>query len=871
MAQLLDNKPLTFVSFPIVKVDKTDDGDLLVWGKATDGSVDSDQQIVDPDWSGKALEKWLSTGGNVRVMHSAQHLPAGKGMELDKGDDGHWVRSLVVEPTAKRLVEKGVLQAYSVGISNPRIVRDATAKGGRIVDGEIHELSLVDRPANKNCGITLVKRAADGGAEAVEELFGELGDVPAGEVAKAKKPAPLEPVDDDADEGDEDDLDDDDTEDPEDDEQDLGKSYDVARQAWLAREPHLDGAATTGTAFLAKRAEWQRWHAEGDADGLDGTVDGRARWVAKRQMDPHVGGGVDRDKIPDSDFVDPDQRRFPIVTPKDVHDAPLSYGRADPLVPMDQFRERLTAIAHRKGPAFVAQLPDSWGDGHATKGAKTCPSCGAGHDADSKMRRCEKCGKKLPKATMKAEDAVDSVDKGERMVPPDVKPAGQHREPDGTTTVEELEHDAGMPTDPDKVPDKVPASVDVKAKKPKKGGKKPFPGAAEPFGANTDEGDDKCGKSATPYSLKRMHDAVCAAYGWDTVAAEYPALKSVADAVVPAWFVQQVQATAAKGDLARVAELATVAQDAGVLAKGQVDPAALADGRAWLHKAFTDMYPDTHPTPAAVTPGQFQRPYLRAGHSPLNASGASGAANIPPASHVPDPDDFNRGLITAGHQAESPADKANNLDTGGTISSGAARTYYTNASKESARGAMQAMHDHIAATFPDMCPMATSKSVMPPDMGDTNRPTPVKPMDTAKAPGEKTTEPTLLKAAAGLSKKDLRRIIKSALAQQAQVYKAQADTYQTQIAALKAEIDALGAQPDPAQAPLRGAVVRKATTTDTGPVVAPKRSLVEEAQAQAAADKAMQVAYLQKMADPANPNPATREQAEAALQRLLTT
>lgn len=77
-------------------------------------------------------------------------------------------------------------------------------------------------------------------------------------------------------------------------------------------------------------------------------------------VDPNVGGGVDRSEIPDSDFVDPRGRRFPIVTPKDVRDAVSSYGRAKPLIPLGRFRARLTAIAQRKGEAFVAALPDSW-------------------------------------------------------------------------------------------------------------------------------------------------------------------------------------------------------------------------------------------------------------------------------------------------------------------------------------------------------------------------------------------------------------------------------------------------------------------------------------------------------------------------------
>src|SRR6266516_2579440 len=57
---------LVYASFPISKFEETPDG-LIVYGKATDGSVDSDEQIVDPDWSGKALSDWMASGPNVRV------------------------------------------------------------------------------------------------------------------------------------------------------------------------------------------------------------------------------------------------------------------------------------------------------------------------------------------------------------------------------------------------------------------------------------------------------------------------------------------------------------------------------------------------------------------------------------------------------------------------------------------------------------------------------------------------------------------------------------------------------------------------------------------------------------------------------------
>src|SRR5579863_5093279 len=149
---------LTFVSFPISKWDTTEDGDLVVYGKATDGSVDSDNQIVDPMWAKTAVPEWHETGGNVRRSHDPTQA-VGKSLGVDLTDDGVWVRTLVVDPVAKRLVEKGVLQAYSVGIARPVVERDMSgkARGGIIKGGTLAEISLVDRPANKNCAFTLVK------------------------------------------------------------------------------------------------------------------------------------------------------------------------------------------------------------------------------------------------------------------------------------------------------------------------------------------------------------------------------------------------------------------------------------------------------------------------------------------------------------------------------------------------------------------------------------------------------------------------------------------------------------------------------------------------------------------------------------------
>ena len=133
--------------------------------------------MVDKDWSGKALESWFATGPNVRVQHNPQRDPAGSGVkvEIDRdGDGAHWVKAAIDEPNAQLLVRKGHLRAFSVGIAKPLIVRDATgkARNGIIKGGELAEISLVDRPANRSCYMEIAKAAKDGSCELVGKVHG---------------------------------------------------------------------------------------------------------------------------------------------------------------------------------------------------------------------------------------------------------------------------------------------------------------------------------------------------------------------------------------------------------------------------------------------------------------------------------------------------------------------------------------------------------------------------------------------------------------------------------------------------------------------------------------------------------------------------
>ena len=139
----------------IIKQEKQEDGSLLVYGKATDDSLDIDQQICDDVWLSSAMPEWFKSGGNIREQHSS--IAAGVAKEYETKADGHYISVLVVDPISVKKVESGVLKGFSIGIKSPRVVRDQKAANGRIIDGQIVEISLVDRPANPNAKLMLAK------------------------------------------------------------------------------------------------------------------------------------------------------------------------------------------------------------------------------------------------------------------------------------------------------------------------------------------------------------------------------------------------------------------------------------------------------------------------------------------------------------------------------------------------------------------------------------------------------------------------------------------------------------------------------------------------------------------------------------------
>lgn len=144
----------------ITKSEQQPDGTLLVTGSVSDETLDIDKQIADGEWLKGAVPAWFRTGGNVREMH--QPIAAGVATEYAEKGGAHQIVAHVVDPGSVRKVEAGVLKGFSIGIRSPRVVHDKSAAGGRIVGGQIIEVSLVDRPANPSCTLTLAKAAVPG-------------------------------------------------------------------------------------------------------------------------------------------------------------------------------------------------------------------------------------------------------------------------------------------------------------------------------------------------------------------------------------------------------------------------------------------------------------------------------------------------------------------------------------------------------------------------------------------------------------------------------------------------------------------------------------------------------------------------------------
>jgi len=155
---------------PITKSEKQDDGTLVVYGPAASSALDRDNQRLSGDWLDAAMPRWLAEGGGVREQHDPKRA-VGVGVGLSKAEDGsHLLTAKIVDPVAVKKIEHGVLRGFSVGIKNPKLeMGKAEAPNGLVVDGDVIEVSVVDRPANGECMFQLAKADAAGDLALVED------------------------------------------------------------------------------------------------------------------------------------------------------------------------------------------------------------------------------------------------------------------------------------------------------------------------------------------------------------------------------------------------------------------------------------------------------------------------------------------------------------------------------------------------------------------------------------------------------------------------------------------------------------------------------------------------------------------------------
>ena len=421
---------------------------------------------------------------------------------------------------------------------------------------------------------------------------------------------------------------------------------------------------------------------------------------------------------------------------------------------------------------FCDQCGDNLPQSAFKSGSKACTGCGKNYHSDSAAKFCEDCGKKLP--------AVAAEKCGPVPAPAGqhIDPLPPHREPDGLD-IEAFEHDAGLPTVPD-------AEVEVKTAR-------------------------KHATIGAPAAEAVLHDLLCPAFSAKALGNAYPWLADVRDAVDIGYWRDQAVDKAAGAPIDEARHATDLWRHAETLK--DATPAELARVHDELHKAFADANPGPGHglTPGSdFTPGRFNRPAVTAGHerpSPGPSEAPTAPAKIP--SGAPDSSDYHRGPITAGHERPSPGDSpGSNSAVPAPGSTGApGRVYYTNVNRDTARSAMQSMHDHIAQTFPDLCPMShktaepapAPRPDLEPDVTKTAEPEPVPPPQA----GTDKTSTVVTKAAVDgtITSPDLVK----ALAQIGDL-RAQLDKSRSDHAELASRVEEMAAAPDPRYAPFKGIV-----------------------------------------------------------------
>jgi len=661
-----------FMSFPIEKTETTEDGDILVYGKATDGSVDADQQIVHPDFSSKAIKEWLDTGGNLRVQHSAQRDPAGIGVSAETDSSGAtWVKGLVIEPVAKKLVSKGALRAYSVGIARPTIERDVTgkARGGIITGGQIVEISLVDRPANKSCGIQLVKSDSEGAPEFTGKVFGDenviakfTGTEITAKYAKGGLVA------------------------------DGSDSVTVNEDMSLTFTPN-DLAKILKTKIIDQHYE---------------DLAAQALFAAEAEVYKRNVDTAERRSLASAGNALPNGS-YPIANAGDLgnaaHLAATGHGDAEAAKKLIARRAKELGVAN----PLTDNDDSTKAGGSVADAAPEMIKTGAAKEADpdltkdpekesevkEKAAKKPKKGKKLP-PWMQDDAKGDADDSGKSADADSCKLDHAHSEkcmPSGTP---QSASGASEAAPMDEMPDPgayqhSPMPAGRATPEHKGAGMSPETAALLRFKSIGMDAD-----------LGRLHDLTCPAFHPDEVAKYHPfaSFETVLDEDL--WMRKAVDA--ATGPVESAMAMTEIWR--AVTALKNADMADLNDYRLKLHKAFRDANPgpSSAPSPGSMSPGKFHRPCITEGHAATSPGydGPNTSAKIPDS--PPNAHSFGRPPLSAGHQSPSPSFMKGGFEYPSEQGVPTSLTY-AHMEKDNARRALVMMHDHLQHQFPQGCPM----------------------------------------------------------------------------------------------------------------------------------------------------------------------
>jgi len=139
-----------FVAFE--KVEKQEDGTMLVSGVASSEAVDSDGETITSGAMKAALPDYMKFA-NIREMH--QPIAAGTALKCEVDAEGiTHIEAKIVDPTTVLKIEEEVLKGFSVG--GAITSRDPLNK--TIITGiRLSEISVVDRPANPLAVFKLAK------------------------------------------------------------------------------------------------------------------------------------------------------------------------------------------------------------------------------------------------------------------------------------------------------------------------------------------------------------------------------------------------------------------------------------------------------------------------------------------------------------------------------------------------------------------------------------------------------------------------------------------------------------------------------------------------------------------------------------------